>query len=278
MKKRNIIVVSAAFLAACLAAGWFALNGQAVSESAGHKTVYSTAEESVSISESVPQEVSVIRAYEEPWPIEKLMEKSTLVIRGTVESADVLEISGVRGGTLTMTEYQVKVSEVLRGEEKASVSVLRIGDPADEQVFFEAEPVLEQGKEYLLFLQSRDLGGDFNFLGDHYRVLGDRQGVYESSAAVPAREGEAAFSNQKELAAVGITIGEDGMLSVDREKLQASSIEDIQNAIAKAASKTSFVADRVASNSNANIESATSQYDQKGNIMSQIANKYDFWG
>ncbi len=203
MKKRNIIVVSAAFLAACLAAGWFALNGQAVSESAGHKTVYSTAEESVSISESVPQEVSVIRAYEEPWPIEKLMEKSTLVIRGTVESADVLEISGVRGGTLTMTEYQVKVSEVLRGEEKASVSVLRIGDPADEQVFFEAEPVLEQGKEYLLFLQSRDLGGDFNFLGDHYRVLGDRQGVYESSAAVPAREGEAAFSNQKELAAVG---------------------------------------------------------------------------
>ena len=56
------------------------------------------------------------------------MEKSTLVIRGTVESADVLEISGVRGGTLTMTEYQVKVSEVLRGEEKASVSVLRIGD------------------------------------------------------------------------------------------------------------------------------------------------------
>ena len=83
---------------------------------------------------------------------------------------------------------------------------------------------------------------------------------------------------QKELAAVGITIGEDGMLSVDREKLQASSIEDIQNAIAKAASKTSFVADRVASNANANIESATSQYDQKGNIMSQIANKYDFWG
>ena len=69
MKKRNIIVVSAAFSAACLAAGWFALNGQAVSESAGHKTVYSTAEESVSISESVLREVSVIRAYEEPWPI-----------------------------------------------------------------------------------------------------------------------------------------------------------------------------------------------------------------
>lgn len=199
MKKRSVIAIGAAFLVICAAVGWAALNGQAAAEITKQKTDKPAVEQSASMPEIDSQEVSVIHAYEEPWPMEKLMEKSTLVVRGTVESADVLEISGVQGGSLTMTEYQVKVSEVLRGEEKASVSVLRIGDPTNEQVFFESEPLLEQGKEYLLFLQSRDLGGDFNFPGEHYRVLGDRQGVFESTASEKARESET-FSNQKELA------------------------------------------------------------------------------
>lgn len=89
---------------------------------------------------------------------------------------------------------------------------------------------------------------------------------------------DAAGEFSEELAKIGITIGNDGMLSVDKEKLQAASVEDIQNAITKAASRTSFVADRIAGNAQANVESASSQYDQTGSVMSQLASRYDFWG
>lgn len=92
---------------------------------------------------------------------------------------------------------------------------------------------------------------------------------------------EAAGNNREQLQKIGITINKEGTMSVNQEKLYASSIEDIQNAFGgqgELASKTAFLADRVENNAQAGIESTSSQYDGRGNIYSQIASQFDFWG
>lgn len=92
---------------------------------------------------------------------------------------------------------------------------------------------------------------------------------------------DAAEENSEQLQNIGITIGKNGTLSIDKEKLNAASVEDIQNAFAgsgELASKTSFLAERVKDHAQAGIESASSQYDFKGNLYTQFASRFDFWG
>lgn len=89
---------------------------------------------------------------------------------------------------------------------------------------------------------------------------------------------DAAADYSEELEKIGITVGKDGLLSIDSQKLGEASVDDIQNAITKAASKTSFIADRISNNAQAGIESASSQYNGAGSLVSQLASRYDFWG
>jgi len=92
---------------------------------------------------------------------------------------------------------------------------------------------------------------------------------------------DAAEQNSEQLEKIGITIGKKGTLSIDKEKLSAASIEDIQNAFTgsgELASRTAFLSERVKDHAQAGIESASSQYDVKGNLYTQFASQFDFWG
>ncbi|MDE7313057.1 MAG: hypothetical protein K2N87_15770 [Eubacterium sp.] len=89
---------------------------------------------------------------------------------------------------------------------------------------------------------------------------------------------DAAADYSEELGKIGITVGKDGMLSIDSKKLGEASVEEIQNALSKAASKTAFIADRISNNAQAGIESTSSQYNGAGSLVSQLASRYDFWG
>lgn len=92
---------------------------------------------------------------------------------------------------------------------------------------------------------------------------------------------EAADKNSEQLEKIGISINKNGSLTVNKEKLHAASVEDMQSAFGgegELASKTAFLADRIANNAQAGIESTTSQYDGMGNIYSQLASQFDFLG
>lgn len=92
---------------------------------------------------------------------------------------------------------------------------------------------------------------------------------------------EAASDNSAALNKIGVAIGKDGKLSVDKETLRSSSIDDIEKVFGGSSdltSKTAFLADRIANNAQANIESASSQYDMSGNLYSQLASQYDIRG
>lgn len=92
---------------------------------------------------------------------------------------------------------------------------------------------------------------------------------------------ETAENNSEALANIGVVVGKDGSLSVDGDKLKDAAIEDVEAVFGSSgefSSKTSFLADRISGNAQANAESVSSQYDASGNLYSQLASQYDFWG
>lgn len=91
---------------------------------------------------------------------------------------------------------------------------------------------------------------------------------------------EAASDNREQLEKIGITIGKEGTLSIDKEKLNAAAVEDIQSAFGgsgQLAAKTAYIADRISNYAQAGMQSASSQYDGTGNMYSQLASRFDFW-
>lgn len=128
----------------------------------------------------------VVSQYSVPYTLDDLIEQSNLVVRGTVKNiSDPFMIRGVNGiGELTYTDYDIDVSEVVRGNlpsDTRSVVVRMEGDPSNNLMIYESAPILDKEREYLLFLQKPGMGGGFNTEGDYYYILGLRQGVYENA-------------------------------------------------------------------------------------------------
>lgn len=92
---------------------------------------------------------------------------------------------------------------------------------------------------------------------------------------------ETASENSEALKNAGITIGKDGTLSVDKEKLHKTdrdSLESLFGASGTFSKRVSYLGERIADNANANAKSYSNQYNAQGNDYSAFFNKYDFWG
>lgn len=92
---------------------------------------------------------------------------------------------------------------------------------------------------------------------------------------------EAVKDSSKSLEGIGITIGKDGMLSIDEEKLKEASVEDIESvfgASGQLSSKIGFLAGRVSDHAQSSLDSVSQTYDFSGNQYFPATSKYDFWG
>ncbi len=88
----------------------------------------------------------------------------------------------------------------------------------------------------------------------------------------------AAADNKEALSAAGISITKEGKLGLDKEKLQAVDIEDIEKVLGASGNfikKTAFLAGKISDNAEANIKSISSQYDTGGNSYSELLSRYD---
>ncbi len=80
----------------------------------------------------------------------------------------------------------------------------------------------------------------------------------------------AAGEHSEALKTAGITIGKDGTLSLDKNKLKEADVESLE--------KVAFLGDRIADNAGANALSYSSKYNSNGNSYASLGNKYDIWG
>lgn len=92
---------------------------------------------------------------------------------------------------------------------------------------------------------------------------------------------ELAEQNSGELSAIGISVEDDGSLSVDSQKLLAASYEDLEKVFGADSEFTqhlSYVSGRIGNNATANLESMTSSYLANGTLTGSYTSKYDFLG
>lgn len=93
--------------------------------------------------------------------------------------------------------------------------------------------------------------------------------------------GQLASKNKEELSKVGITVGKDGSMTIDENKLKEASVEDLESLFGSKSEfiqKMQYLASHVSNNVSAQIESLGNQYGQDANSFSSyISNKYDWW-
>lgn len=91
-----------------------------------------------------------------------------------------------------------------------------------------------------------------------------------------------ADDNKEALESVGISVGKDGLLSVDKDKLAAADAEALKRVFGAESSfvpGVSFIASKASDNARAEAESISSLYGANGNQISGSGyGKYDFWG
>lgn len=137
---------------------------------------------------------AVLYTYDDTYSGEKLLEESSLVVRGTVIGFDYLTIQSANGASEEVfTDYYIDVSETLRGTAETDndglIRVRAMGGENSEAIVINNSFALEIGEEYLLFLAKPTTGGGFNTNEDgyYYTVGGSSGALLGSRTTVQAQ-------------------------------------------------------------------------------------------
>ncbi len=92
---------------------------------------------------------------------------------------------------------------------------------------------------------------------------------------------EIALTNKKALSEIGIAVGADGTLVLDKDKLESVEGEKVKALLGSEGvfvKRVGIVASRVADNAAASMESASSRYNASGNLTNSYLSKYNYRG
>ncbi len=92
---------------------------------------------------------------------------------------------------------------------------------------------------------------------------------------------ETVMGQKRELEVIGITVGTDGSLSLNKDKLAEADAEKVKNLLGTSsvfAKRVNAVASRAADNARANAQSVSSQYTASGRLANSYLSRYNFRG
>ncbi len=164
-------------------------------------------------------------------------------------------------------------SKLEKTAEQLSQSVNIFMAEGSESMFAKAK---ESGSKEEIFEHVEKLVEHYNNTMKSLQSTGSPLDVYYHQALQ-----ETATNNSEALKNAGLTISKNGVISIDKDTLQASdldSLETLFGASGTFSKKVSFLSERIADNAAANARSVSSQYNAMGNAYSAFFNKYDFWG
>lgn len=157
-----------------------------------------------------------------------------------------------------------------------------------EELAKSAQAFLAEGQDSV-FVKAKENGNHDEIYSHVEKLLENYNSVIKSlkSNASPLDDyyrqmlGDAAGENSEALKTAGITIGKDGTLSLDKEKLKETDLDSLENLLGPAGSfseKVAFLGERIADNAGANALSYSSKYNSNGNSYAAFGSKYDIWG
>ena len=143
-------------------------------------------------------------------------------------------------------------------------------------------------EELSLLGEKVDLGGKditataSNMVGDYKATLKDPTqisgGLNEDYRQTPK---ETVTGSKEELEEIGITVGTDGSLSLNKGKLAEADEEKVKKLLGASSDfvkRINAVASRVSDNAKANMESASSRYNASGGLSNSYFSRYNFRG
>ncbi len=89
---------------------------------------------------------------------------------------------------------------------------------------------------------------------------------------------ETALGNKNALEEIGITVASNGLLTLDKEKLAGADGEKVKKLLGTQGDflrRIGYVSSRIADNAAANVESASSQYNSRGDIMNSYLSRFN---
>lgn len=121
-----------------------------------------------------------------------------------------------------------------------------------------------------------DMVSDFN---STLKYLKQNSGVLNTYYAQSLKE--TAATNRKELEEIGISVANDGSLTLNQEKLAEADEEKVRKMLGTDSDfikRINAVASRAADNARANAENVSSQYNAAGGLASSYFSRYNFRG
>ncbi len=176
---------------------------------------------------------------------------------------------GSRLGAMNATDVQVSRTErnnAMKLQNSSNLLMQQaqlLGEKVDEgsgTVTFTAQSVVEKYNETM-----KNLGKVSGVLNDYYR-----QSMKEI-----------AESNKGALEEIGVTIGADGSLSLNKEKFESVDGEKVKKLFGSEGvfvKRVGVVASRITDNAAASVESASSRYNSRGNITNSYLSKFNYRG
>lgn len=121
-----------------------------------------------------------------------------------------------------------------------------------------------------------NMAEDFN---DTLKYLQQNSGILNDYYRQSLKE--ITSENKTELSEIGITVGRDGSLSVDKAKLEEADSETVKKVLGASgvfAKRINAIASRVADNAKANMETASSQYNSAGSLANSYLSRFNMRG
>ncbi len=172
---------------------------------------------------------------------------------------DVLNAGSVQSARLARVSYE---------------KLQKASDSLTERLSLLGEKANLEGKD--VTGTAADMVKDFN---DTMKYLKEVSGVLNNYYHQSMKE--VVTSGREELEEIGITVGGDGTLSLDKNKLAEADAEKVKKVLGTSGDfvkRITAVASRVADNARANAESVSSQYNSRGGLANSYFSRYNFRG
>lgn len=178
--------------------------------------------------------------------------------KGTVSRLDMMNANSLQSSRMARVGFEKLQKSASSLEEQ----MLLLSDKAEngKEIGATAANVVEDFNDTLKYLQENS-----SVLNNYYR-----QSMSEIAA-----------SNKTDLSEIGITVGRDGTLVLDKAKLEQADAETVKRVLGASgdfAKRISSVASRVADNAKVNMENVSSQYNSAGSVANSYLNRFNLWG
>lgn len=181
------------------------------------------------------------------------------------------------GGTGTASRLNVLNANSIQSAKTARVGYERLQKSADslaEQMALLAEKADDGTKD--VGSTAEKVVDDFNatmkYLQQNSGVLND---YYRQSMK------ELTESSKEQLSEIGISVGKDGSLTLNKDKLAAADPETVKKVFGTGgvfAKRIASIAPRIADNAKVNVETCSSQYNASGGIANSYLSRFNFRG